>query len=86
MFSRLLTFQCWFFTSTQLRRVSVLICSVLLSVVLQTAWAEHTPCGEPHTVLPPENPAYADAMELAPTLRSHDLVVRCVLLEGGAHV
>jgi len=81
MFSRLLILHCSFFVARQLRSISVLICSALLSVVLQTAWAEQTPCGDPHsTVLPSANPAYTDAMELARTLRSRGFVVKCVLL------
>ncbi len=81
MFSRLLTLYGPFFVATQLRSLPVLICSALLSVGLQTTWAEQTPCGDPHsTLLPSANPAYADAMELARTLRSRGFEVKCVLL------
>jgi len=81
MFSRLLTLYGPFFDKKQLRSVLVLICSALLSVGLQTTWAEQTPCGDPHsTFLPSANPAYADAIELARTLRSRGFVVKCVLL------
>jgi hypothetical protein len=75
MFSRLLTLHRPF-----LRSVPLLICSALLSVGLQSTWAEQIPCGFPHTLLPSANPAYADAMELARTLRSRGFVVKCVLL------
>jgi hypothetical protein len=82
MFSRLLTLHRPF-----LRSVPLLICSALLSVGLQSTWAEQTPCGDPHsTLLPSANPAYADAMELARTLRSRGFVVKCILLSKEEHM
>jgi hypothetical protein len=78
MSSRLLTLFSLFFFLRQLR--SVLIFSALLSIGLQSASAAQSPCGRAHTLLPSTNPAYADAMELAQTLRSRGFVVKCVLL------
>jgi hypothetical protein len=82
MFSRLLTLHRLF-----LRNVPLLICSALLSAGLQSTWAEQIPCSNPHsTLLPSANPAYADAMELARTLRSRGFVVKCVLLSKEEHM
>jgi hypothetical protein len=64
----------------QIRCIPLMICSALLSVGVQSTWAEQSPCGRPHTLPLSTNPAYADAMELAQSLRSHGIAVKCVLL------
>jgi len=80
MFLRLLSLHCLFFLPRQLRSVPLLICSALLSVGLQSTWAEQSPCGHSHTLLTSANPAYADAMDLAQALGRRGFVVKCVLL------
>jgi hypothetical protein len=80
MLSRPITLQRLCSLSRQLHFHPVLILSVLLSIGLQVAWAEQSPCSFPHTHLTAVNPAYRDAMELARFLQSRGLVVDCVLL------
>jgi hypothetical protein len=47
--------------------------------------AQNNPC-DPRALLPHTDPAYADAMELAKTLTSHGISVRCVLLSKEAQM
>ena len=79
MLSRPITLQRLCSLSRQLHFRPVLILSVLLSIGLQVAWAEQSPCSFPHTHLTAVNPAYRDAMELARFLQSRGLVVDGVL-------
>ena len=80
MFSRLRTMDCLFFLPRRLRSIPLLMCSALLSVGWQSTWAEQSPCSHPDILLTPANPAYDAAMNLARTLRSRGIMVKCILL------
>jgi hypothetical protein len=40
--------------------------------------AQSTPCPPPTALIAPDNPAYADAMDLANRLKAHGFVVNCI--------
>jgi hypothetical protein len=80
MLSRLITLQSLCSLSRRLHFRPVLMYSVLLSIGLQVAWADQSPCSIAHPRLPPVSPVYRDAMKLPRFLQSRGLVVDCVLL------
>jgi hypothetical protein len=49
----------------------------LLAIVLRVP-AQSTPCPPPQTLLQTSNPAYADAMDLAQTLRAKGIEIDCM--------
>lgn len=58
---------------------------VLAVVQVSPASAQDNPC-DPKALLPPPDPAYAEAMKLSKTLDKHGIQIRCVLLSKEAQL
>ena len=61
--------------------IPLLICFALLCVGSQSALGNQQACGpeETQALLPVSNPAYAEAVDLARTLKPRGFVVKCIL-------
>src|ERR1700690_1600743 len=52
--------------------------AILILLLARPLVAQTVPCPPPAAILAPDNPAYADAMDLQKTLESHGFVVQCI--------